>query len=442
MIRISIILLFSWQVMFAQHKTSAYKKSTLQLGLFPGISTNGINPGEYDNSFSFNLFTGYGHSIRYFELNGLAGFNTSSSSGIHISGIANYIGGNGQVGLTDKQKRSERRLGYETNLTGFQLSGLLNYVGTNATGAQLTLGVNNVSNYLIGFQFGGLFNYVGGFTLGTQISVIGNYSKEAMSGFQISLLLNSTQGSYSGIQFGAFNHAGIIYPTRGPTAAENTGLQIGVINTSGDMGGYQIGIINIGDRVAGTQIGIINIFKNEKSVDYKDGPAYGLLNFGAIINPRVYISDLFLTNYGLFTGKALNSRVRSAARSIYSYNELIYSTNHSKSSEIHWGVSYRFGIISFYKSIDVTNQRNYFTLFGELGHYNINKKLDDKVNMRYAVNAEMGFKLSRKVSYIYPFVSLSYNYMPSDNINTSEFLSSTTESGKFWPGYSIGFMIH
>lgn len=442
MIRIFIILLFSWQIVFSQNRTSAYKKSTLQLGLFPGISTNGLDPGEYENLFSINVFTGYGYSTRHFELNGLAGFNTTSSSGVHISGIANFIGGNEMVGLTEKEKRYQRRKGYETNLTGFQIAGLLNFTRTNTEGAQITFGVNNTNKYLIGVQLAGLFNYVGSFTMGTQVSLIGNYSKKSMSGVQVALLLNSTQGSYSGIQIGGYNHAGLIFPTRGPTAAKNTGLQIGIINTSGDMGGWQIGILNIGDRVAGTQIGIINIFKNDRAVDYKDGPAYGLLNFGSIMNPRVYISDMFLTNYGIYTGKAMNSRIKSATRAIYSYNETIYSTNHSQSSEINWGLSYRFGIISFYKSIDITNQRNYFSFSGELGHYNKNKKLDNKLNMRYAIHLEMGLKLSRKVSYIYPFASLSYNYIPNGNFQTFEFLTNSTAIGKFWPGYSVGLMIH
>jgi len=441
MVRILIFLLFSWQVVFAQNKFSAYKKSTIQLGLFPGISTNGLNPGEYNNSFSINVFTGFGHSTKRFEFNGLAGFNTASSTGIQISGLANFIGGNGQVGLTHKQKRAERRHGYETNLTGFQFSGALNYVGTNVFGAQFSLGVNNVSNYLMGFQFGGLFNYVGGFTMGTQISIIGNYSKKSMSGVQLSLLLNSTQGSYSGIQIGGYNHAGMIFPTKGPMANKNTGLQIGVINSSGDMGGWQVGLINIGNRVAGTQIGLVNIFKNDNAADYKDRPAYGLFNFGSILNPRVYISNLFLTNYGLYTGKALNSRVKSATRYVYSYNETIYSTN-SPSSDIYWGLSYRVGIISFYKAMDITSQRNYFSLSAELGHYNKNKKLDDKLNMRYAVHIEMGFKLSRKISYIYPFVSLSYNYMPNANDRASEFLAANINAGTFWPGYAFGIMIH
>ena len=428
--------------MFAQNKTVAYKKSTIQLGLFPGISTNGIDPGEYENLFSFNLFTGYGYSTRYFEFNGLSGFNTASASGIHISGIANFIGGNEMVGLTEKEKRRQRRKGYETNLTGFQISGFLNYTGTNTEGAQLTGGVNNTQKYLIGAQIGGLFNYVGSFTMGTQISILGNYSKKSMSGVQIAVLLNTTHGSATGIQLGAYNHAGVINSTKGPNPSTNTAMQIGVINTTGDMGGWQVGVINIGDRVVGTQIGLINIFKSGKSVDYKDGPAFGLFNFGYYINPRIYISNLFLTNYGIYTGKPLNSRVRSASRSVYSYNETVYSTNYTQVDELNWGISYRFGIISFYKSLDVTNQRNYISVSGELGHYNKRKKLDTQLNMRYALNFEMGFKLARKVSSIYPFVSVSYNYMPNDTFVTSEFLAITTGNGKLWAGYAIGLMIH
>ncbi len=428
--------------MFAQNKTVAYKKSSLQLGLFPGISTNGLDPGEYENLFSLNLFTGYGYSTRYFELNGLSGFNTASASGIHISGIANFIGGNEMVGLTEKEKRRQRRKGYETNLTGFQISGFLNYTGTNTEGAQITGGVNNTQKYLIGAQIGGLFNYVGSFTMGTQIAVLGNYSKKSLSGVQISLLLNTTQGSSTGIQLGAYNHSGVINSTKGPNPSTNTAMQIGVVNTTGDMGGWQIGVLNIGDRVAGTQIGIINIFKNAKSVDYKDGPAFGLFNFGYFINPRAYVSELFLSNYGIYTGKPLNSRVRSATRTLYSYNEAVFSTNYKQEREIKWGASYRFGIISFYKSQDVTNERNYISLSAELGHYNLNKKLDKKLNMRYALHTEMGFKLSRKMSSIFPFVAFSYNYMPNAVETSPEFLATTAGNGKLWAGYSVGVMIH
>ncbi len=442
MIRLSIILLFSWQIIFAQNKTVAYKKSTIQLGLFPGISTNGLDPGEYENLFSFNLFTGYGYSTRYFELNGLSGFNTASSSGIHISGIANFIGGNEMVGLTEKEKRKQRRNGYETNLTGFQLAGVLNYTGANTEGAQITVGVNNTQKYLIGAQIGGLFNYVGSFTMGTQISLIGNYSKKSMSGVQLSLLLNTTQGSATGMQIGGYNHAGVINSTKEPNPSTNTGMQIGVVNTTGDMGGIQIGILNIGDRVAGTQIGIINIFKMPKPVDYKAEPAFGLLNIGGIMNPRFYVSELFLTNYGLFTGKGLNSKVRFASRFVYSYNEITFSTNYKQEREIKWGASYRFGIISFTKSQDPNMWRNYFNFSAELGHYNLNKKFDDELRMRYAAHIELGSRLSKKMSSFYPFIGISYNYMPNAIASTPEFLATTAGNGKLWAGYSVGVMIH
>ncbi|MCF6352029.1 MAG: hypothetical protein L3J06_03365 [Cyclobacteriaceae bacterium] len=295
---------------------------------------------------------------------------------------------------------------------------------------------------MIGAQIGGLFNYVGSFTMGTQISLLGNYSKKSMSGVQLSILLNSTQGTATGMQIGGFNRSGEIKSTKGPNPSTNTGMQIGVVNTTGDMGGWQMGVLNIGDRVVGTQIGLINIFKSGKSVDYKDDPAFGLLNIGGIMNPRAYMSELFLTNYGLFTGKPLNQRVRSASRFVYSYNEIIYSTNYSQERDIKWGASYRFGIISFYKSLDVTNERNYFSFSGELGHYNINRKLDDKLNMRYAIHTEMGFKLSRKMSSIYPFVAFSYNYIPNNFESTPEFLSISAGNGKLWAGYSVGIMIH
>ncbi len=435
-------MLFSWQIMYAQNKTAAYKKSSIQLGLFPGISTNGLDPGEYENLFSLNLFTGYGYSTRYFELNGLAGFNTASSSGIHISGIANFVGGNEMVGLTEKEKRKQRRNGYETNLTGFQIASLLNYTGNNTEGAQVTAGVNNTQKYLIGAQIGGLFNYVGSFTMGTQISLIGNYSKKSVSGVQFSLLLNTTQGSATGIQFGAYNNAGIINSTKGPNASTNTGMQIGLVNTTGDMGGWQVGILNIGDRVAGIQIGIINIFKSPKPVDYKDGPAFGLLNIGGIMNPRAYMSELFLTNYGLFSGKPLNARVRSATRLVYSYNEIIYSTNYKQVSKIKWGASYRVGIISFTKAVDPHVWRNHFSVSGEIGHYNLSRKVDDQLNMRYAVHTELGSRLSRKMRSFYPFIGLSYNYMPSAIENAPGILETNVGNGKLWVGYTIGLMIH
>jgi hypothetical protein len=441
-LRLSVILLFCTHIVSGQSSKVHYNKSVLQLGLFPGLSTNGVHPGEYNNLFSVNVFTGYGHSTKYFEVNGLAGFNTASSSGIHISGLASFIGGNGLAGLTEKQKRREHRRGYETNLSGFQFSGMMNYVATNTFGAQVTLGVNTNVNYLIGSQFSGLFNYVGGFTIGTQVSVIGNFTKKSMTGVQLAVLLNSTQRGYSGIQIGAYNHAGVIGTLKMPSSGYGTAWQIGLINTSGNMGGWQIGLVNIGKRVVGTQIGIINIFKSGKSVDYKDGPAFALLNFGYYINPRVYVSELFISNYGLYTGKPLNSRVMSASRYVYSYNEVVYSTNYKLENDINWGVSYRAGLISFYKAPDPTSQKNYFSLMAEIGHIDWDTQVKKQLNLRYAVHLEAGFRLSKKMSFVYPFASVSYNYLPKVEGDSPELLAQAAGTGKLWLGYAVGIMLH
>jgi hypothetical protein len=441
MIRITIILVFYSLVSIGQGR-SPFKKKVLQLGLVPGLSTNGIHPGRYDNSFSINVLTGYGHTTKYFELNGIAGFNTASSSGIHISSLANFIGGNGQVGLSEKEKNQELKMGYETNLTGFQISGLINYVGTNTIGAQFTIGVNKTSKYLTGSQFSGLFNYVGSFTIGTQVSVIGNVTKKSMSGVQLALIINSTGSRHSGIQVAAVNIAGEINNRKGPTSGAGSALQLGLANVAGDMGGWQIGLLNISKKVTGTQIGLINFFKSGSQVDYKDGPAYGLLNFGYYINPRVYISELFLSNYAINTGKPLNSRVMAASRFVYTYNEVVYSTNYQLENDIDWGVSYRAGLISFYKAPDPTSGKNYFAVMAEIGHIDWESQVKKKLNLRYAIHLEVGVRLSKKLSFVYPFVSVSYNYLPEVEGSSPEFLGTTLGTGKLWAGYALGVMLH
>ncbi len=440
-VRFSIILLFSAQLAIGQSR-SAYKEKILHLGILPGLGTNGINPGEIDNVFAFTLFTGYNHSTKYLEINGLSGFNTGSSSGIHISGLANFLGGNGQAGKSFKEKRKEIRSGYETNLTGLQFSGLLNFVRSNTFGAQFTLGINITANYLIGSQVGGVFNYVKKFTIGTQVSAIGNYSKRSMTGVQVAILFNATQGRYAGVQLGAINHAGVIGNIKGPSPDLGTAIQIGLLNTSGNMGGWQIGLVNIGKRVTGTQIGLINIFKNGKSIDYKDGPAFALLNFGFYANPRAYISELFLSNFGWVTGKPINSRVRSASRIVYSYNEIVYSTNYDQGKDISWGVSYKAGITSFSK-LTSGGISNYFGFMGEIGHVNWRDVEGTKINLRYSVLLEAGIRLSKKLDFVYPFISVSYNYLPDTKGATTEFLvQHVGNNGIVWPGYAFGIMFH
>lgn len=442
MIRISFILLFSWQVVSAQTKQAAYKTSILQLGLFPGVSTNGLNPGEYENLFAFNLFTGYGYSTRIFELNGLAGFNTASSSGIHLSGLANFIGGNSLVGLTEKEKRSQRRRGFETSLTGFQVSGVLNYVETNTTGAQVTLGVNNTAKYVLGVQLAGLVNYAGSFVMGTQVSGLGNIACKSVSGVMAGLLFNYTSGSASGIQFGFFNKAGIIHYLKGPSPSTNTALQLGGVNLSGDMGGWQVGLFNKGKEVSGVQLGLINVFKMPDAKDYKAGPAFGLLNFGFLYNPKLYSNEIFLTNYGLVTGKPINIEVRSASRTVYSYNEITYSTNYKAQRNVAWGAGYSLGLLSFSRSFNRHPIPNFMGFSAGVAHINKNKKYDGSLNMLYSLNLMGGLEPFKLLSGIYVFVSASYNFTPGAVVPIPESKQTSIGGGHGWVGYAAGILLH
>ncbi|CAN0179056.1 unnamed protein product, partial [Chrysoparadoxa australica] len=267
-------------------------------------------------------------------------------------------GGNGQVGKTVTEKDKTEGREYTPELHGFQLSGLINYVGYNTIGSQITLGLNSTKNYLLGVQISGILNSVGSFTSGAQIALGGNLTRKSMSGTQASLLFNSSGGRHSGFQLSAVNHTGEIGNPKGPAEGTGTAMQLGLVNICGNMGGLQVGLINIGDRVGGTQIGLINFFKNEKVGNFSDGPAYGLLNFGYYLNPRVYMSDLFLSNFSINTGKPLNLRVSAAKRHVYSYNEVVYSKNYGTDHGMNWGLSYRAGIISYYKDIVPENRKN------------------------------------------------------------------------------------
>ena len=434
---ISILLLVYNHTLKAQSNL-IYKTSILQLGVVPGLSTNGINPGEYYNLFSLNVFTGYGRSTRYFELNGISGFNTHSSSGIHLSGLSNFIGGNGQIGKTDAEKEKTDGIDYTPELHGFQLSGLINYVGYNTVGGQLTLGINSTKNYLLGAQISGVFNSVGSFTSGVQIAIGGNLTKKSMSGTQASLLFNSSGGRHSGIQLSAINHTGEIGNPKGPSEGTGTAMQLGLINICGNMGGLQLGLINIGDRVGGTQLGLINFFKNEKTGNFSDGPAFGLLNFGNFLDARIYTSDLFLSNFSINSGKPLNSRVSNAKRTIYSYNEVVYSKNYGNNNMV-WGLSYRMGIISYFKELGPSNEKNYYSLSGEIGHINSTLIENDGINLRYAFHLEAGFRLTKNVN---PFFGFSYNYMPHYSGKFIEFSQANPNASKSWPGFSLGLMFH
>jgi len=142
-----ILLFFSLSIeTYSQvnKKIREYDK-TLQLSIFPGISTNGVSSGSYYNSFSLNLFGGLSAGNRVLEIGIISNSNLKSTTGIQIAGLANIVGANAFINLSLSEERSLINTeDFEVNRKGIQIAGMLNYVLNNASGIQISGGLNVV----------------------------------------------------------------------------------------------------------------------------------------------------------------------------------------------------------------------------------------------------------------------------------------------------------
>ena len=122
------------------------------------------------------------------------------------------------------------------NLYGVELGGFVNFVRGDLEGLQLGLAWNQVENNALGVQFAVIANYAGKHLAGAQLAVGVNIAKgivqEPNRGIQLALV--NISGDLAGMQLGVFNHA-----------ANIKGCQIGVVNFAETMTGCQIGLANI-----------------------------------------------------------------------------------------------------------------------------------------------------------------------------------------------------
>lgn len=293
-----------------QKKELPYRQKTFQLSLFPGLSTNGINPSQFKNGISLNVISGYSAGNSHLELAGISNFNKYSSTGIQIAGLVNTIGGDVK-GFKKYKKQELAEL--KSNFTGFQITGLSNLVTGDVVGAQVSGGVNIVGESATGVQISGLANLNKSYFTGFQLSGLINFSNSFTSGLQISGFLNFSKGDLYGIQIAPFNKSDAMYGWESQVGAAH-GLQIGVINFAHNMDGYQIGLINKSKETRGLQVGLINIYKKNK-----EGIPIALINYGnGSESLRLWTSELFLINAGLGTG---SKKVRNTI--FFSYNPFL-----------------------------------------------------------------------------------------------------------------------
>lgn len=320
-----------------------YSVVPAEFSVYPGLSTNILDPEETKNYFAMSLFyskqaylSGASFSLLGGSLarDGVEGFQYSTAfnktlgnlEGTQISigyNLAQEVSG-AQIsaGFNDVEKVTGAQVGgynhATQDFTGVQVGAGLNQSLANLVGAQITGGANllrqgnveglqisgvyNVAQEVRGAQISGGFNNAQRVT-GAQIGLY-NRNSEKFMGAQIGGY-NELRNTLTGIQIGAGNYApepvlgvqigtvnfakqrvlGLQIGAVNYTAEELQGAQIGgLINSAEKFEGAQIGLFNQASEANGAQIGLINCSKK------KDGIPIGLLNLVADSTTRITYS--------------------------------------------------------------------------------------------------------------------------------------------------------
>lgn len=420
-----------------------------QLSLAPGLGSNGMHPGTFNNYFSINVTSGYSSSNQVLEIGGISNLNQNETRGLQLAGLVNLTGANAFAGLQPKEREQKLKSGFEANLVGMQVAGLTNVVINNVFGAQAAGGVNVSKGALMGFQGSGLANIVYKYSFGLQLAGGWNVSRQSMNGVQLAGLANYTEGGLYGLQISSFNYAGL---TEGKNSFENddpTGIQLGIVNRAKTMNGFQVGLINLAKHSQGTQIGLINIYKKGKVGNTKDGTAIGLMNVGDFGHLSIHVDELFAFNYELATGNRKNGRISKASRNVYFYNSLIYS-RHSFQSEVgRWAFGYAMKKMFFNRSTapGMTEFR-FLSYEADFLHLNHDKgKVTKDFNLLSRLKVTAGTRLAPKLFNLYFFAGISYNCYWTKTGESVAPGYSKSEQGQgrqtqWWPGFSAGIMLH
>jgi hypothetical protein len=438
-------------------KIRSYEK-VFQFSLFPGISTNGIESGAYYNKFSFNLFGGLSAGNRILELGSLVNVNLKESTGIQIAGLANVVGANAYVNLSQSEERALINVeDSESSTKGIQFAGILNFVRNNTRGIQVAGMLNVVGGDIKGFQLAGIgnsaVNNMGGTSSAIQIAGFYNIAKEGMGGFQISSLFNYTDGNFAGFQLGAINKARTMMGKKSTPPTRARSLQIGLLNASKAMDGWQIGLVNFGGDMRGKQIALINFFHNYPLKEYSlMGTPIGLLNFGSSGSyGSVSYNELFSVNVEYTTGNCLNctwtqSTMPFAARNqIYNQNALIAGYDAARKT---WGFGYGFQKVLYNKSSmlpsDLNNKKRVIHYGMKFLHLNRELSFDKTFNVLTRLNFDYG----KRWRWLYVFAGVSLNYFLHDaedsedayKVNSKKFDAGNLfdHKAEVWPGYTFG----
>jgi hypothetical protein len=431
---------------------------TFQISLFPGISTNGVFSGAFYNKYSLNIFGGASAGNRVLEIGLMTNTNFRKTNGIQIAGLANVIGANTFLNLTQSEERTLIHDDFEVNFQGIQFGGFLNYIYNNFKGIQITGGMNVVGDNFEGFQLAGIGNSAGGYSQGVHIAGLYNVVHESMAGFQISTLFNFTDEELSGTQIGLINKARAMMGKHSTPPTERRGLQIGLINFSRAMHGTQIGLINFGGASRGKQFGLINFYnRSGTKVNARNGTPVGILNFGSKgSSVRMYYNELFPSTLEYTTGNCLNCTYTQSEmpyddfNKIFNQNALFVGYDYWNQT---WGFGYGFQKLLYNKfSMLPTSPHNEkrMMMYGvRFIHLNRSMSFDKTFNLVTRLNFDWGScRWGNKRHWYYWFAGVSLNYFIEDTAGEEEVYSISSiqfslpevngMKSSFWPGYTFG----
>ncbi|HYI00625.1 caspase family protein [Hyalangium sp.] len=248
-------------------------------GLVPGVSVNSVTAGggPVENRAAVGVMNDGTALAGGLALALVSNMYEEDVRGVSAAGAVNTAGGP----VRGAQLATALNVAAE-DLNGLQATAGVNVAGGSVRVGQFAAGVNVAGGAVSGAQMSAGLNVAGGEVRGLQATVGVNVAGAGFRGFQGSAGLNWVGGAMSGVQATAgFNRAESV-----------TGLQVALLNVSGDVTGAQVGVINIGKVVTGAQVGVINVAEEVRGVPL------GLLTFEekGQRHLELYSSDIQLTN--------------------------------------------------------------------------------------------------------------------------------------------------
>ena len=424
------------------------KKRKIQFSTFPGVSTAGYESAEYTYNFSINLFSGMTAGSKYLAFAFISNLGTRSSSGIQFAGLANVIGSQSYLHLTNAERRQLEKEGGTPSQKGIQIAGLLNMVRGASSGIQLTGGMNAVYRSSSGFHLAGLGNYAGDNMFGVQLASLYNVAGKLVMGTQMGAF-NKAGDRLSGLQLGVINYTKHLMGKADNSVVKSVGFQIGIFNKSRTNNGVQIGLINRASRMRGVQFGLINIFTPgpyDGSNQY-NGVPIGLLNLGSSDSKlRFSRSDVIAVMLEYTTGNCDNCTFTPSKMPI---GQLFYKTNqnvliagygYSEDDAVKWAFGYGFQRVYYFKNsmnpYDPLNKKYFFSPSLRFIHLNRQEKFDPTLSLLTQLQFEVGYRFSWFAVFVGANMN-SYFYKHGEPLDLNyEFASSNQH--QVWPGYVFG----